>query len=639
MTVRFPAVATLVASLTAIGILWLLDVPRHSGFVVLTEQYLALMIGLATLAGLVTVPLKDNALLRSLDWLLGLACLASWLWLAWNYEAWLLDPVNRGPEKWIPAVIALFGILEATRRHCGAVLALLGVAFIAYGLIGHLAPGIFAAAEMAPARFTLYLYNDTNGVLGLVLRVGATQILGFIVFGAVLNAVGGSQLLTDLAMASMGHRRGGPAKVAILASSLFGTLSGSTVANVMSTGIVTIPMMKRAGFPARYAAAIEAVASNGGQIAPPVMGATAFVIAEFLQVSYADVVLAALLPAIAYYVMLYLQVDRYAAVHGLEGAPRSELPPLGKSLLRSWPLLLPLGVLMYFLFGLGYAPGKAALYAAFVAYGFHLLMAPRGAPRFSLLFEIARTAGKTMVPVLLVCAVAGIIIGTINVTGLGFTLTLALGKIAQVGGVLPLLAVTALIAIILGVGMPTTGVYVVVSVLLAPALVKAGIGLMSAHLFIFYFGLLSMLTPPVAIASYAAASLAQSDMWRTGVTGVQLAVVAYLIPFVFAFNPALLFDGTWEEIIVSCLSVGTGGIILAEVLAWKSAYGGGWKRLAMAIVALFIGGSSALFGAAAPAALVVALAAMPLVWILRRFSAGHVKTAPATTSPQPSSHP
>ncbi|WP_163269071.1 TRAP transporter permease [Chelativorans alearense] len=616
----------LAVPITVIGIAWLLDVPRRLGHVVITEQYLALMIGMAVLVGLVVAPLRGRW--QVLDWLLGLAALASWLWLAWNYEVWLLDPVNRGPEKWVPALLAIVGVVEATRRHCGAVLAALALAFIAYGLFGTYAPGIFEAAEIAPARFLLYLYTDTNGIPGLVLGVGATQILGFIVFGAVLNAVGGSRILTDLAMAAMGHRRGGPAKVAILASSLFGTLSGSTVANVMSTGVVTIPMMKRSGFPARHAAAIEAVASNGGQIAPPVMGATAFVIAEFLQVSYAEVVMAALLPAVAYYLMLYLQVNRYAAVHRLEGAPRAELPPIGASLAKAWPLLLPLGVLIYFLFGLGYAPGKAALYSAFVSYALHVVTQPRKALSLSLLDEILRNAGIILIPVLLVCAIAGIIIGTINVTGLGFALTLALGGIAQLGGVLALLAVTALIAIILGVGMPTTGVYVVVSVLLAPALVKAGIGQMSAHLFIFYFGLLSMLTPPVAIASYAAASLAGSDMWRTGITGMRLAVVAYLIPFVFAFNPALLLAGTWLEIAVSCVSVAAAGVILAEVLAWRGAYGGGWRRVAMGAIALFIGASTAVFGPSTVAAMVATVAGIALVVVTKRIT-----SAPAPVPP------
>lgn len=620
----------LVAPMTLIGVLWLLDAPRYFGQTILTEQYLALMIGLATLAGLVAAPLRGR--LHVLDWVAGLAGLASWLWLAFNYEAWLLDPVNRGPARWAPAVIAIVAMLESARRHCGAVLAALAAGFIAYGLFGAHMPGVFSAADIAPGRFILYLFSDTNGIPGLVLNVGATQILGFIVFGAVLNAVGGSRVLTDLAMALMGHRRGGPAKVAIFASSLFGTLSGSTVANVMTTGVVTIPMMKRSGFPARYAAAIEAVASNGAQIAPPVMGATAFVIAEFLQVAYAEVVLAALLPAVAYYLMLYLQVDRYAAVHGLVGASRSELPATFPVLVQAWPLLLPLGVLMYFLFGLGYAPGKAALYAAGASYALYLVTAPRGARRFGVLLDVAGSAGLTLIPILVVCAVAGIIIGTINITGLGFALTLALGKIAQLGGVMALLLVTAVIAIVLGVGMPTTGVYVVLSVLLAPALVKAGIAEMAAHLFIFYFGLLSMLTPPVAIASYAAASLAESDMWRTGVTALRLAIVAYLVPFVFAFNTALLLDGTWLEIAASCVTVTAAGILLAEVLAWRGAYGGGWRRALMAALAVFIGASSAVFGASSSGGIAITVLAVAVVLVARGFAAGAVRAPQRTTS-------
>lgn len=611
------AARILAVILTATGVLWLLDAPRHLGFVVIGEQYLALIIGLTTLLGMVMSPLNKRFVV--IDWIIGLLCLGSWIWLARNYETWLLDPINRGPEKWIPAVIAIAGVIEGTRRHCGFVLACLAGGFIAYGLFGSVLPGVLSAAELAPARYALYLYNDTNGIPGMVLNVGATQILGFIVFGAVLNAVGGSAVLTDLAMAAMGHRRGGPAKVAILASSLFGTLSGSTVANVMSTGVVTIPMMKRSGFPSRYAAAIEAVASNGGQIAPPVMGATAFVIAEFLQVSYAEVVLAALLPAIAYYVMLYLQVDRYAAVNGIEGEPRETLPKIGKSLIAAWPLIMPLSVLMYFLFGLGYSAGKAALYSAIVAYISYLFLAPKGENRLLTLGKVFVGAGTTMVPVLLVCAVAGIIIGTINITGLGFALTLALGHVAEYGGVFALLAVTALIAIVLGVGMPTTGVYVVVSVLLAPALVRAGIPEMSAHLFILYFGLLSMLTPPVAIASYAAASLAGSDMWRTGVTGVQLAIVAYLIPFAFAFNPALLLDGSVLEIVISCISILAAGMLLAEVLANKRAFGGPAARVLIGIVGLLIGATTAIFPPASIPAIAITLAAAPAAYFLLRL--------------------
>ncbi len=617
----------LVAALSVAGALWLLDLPRHLGMVVITEQYLAVMIGLGCVAGMVTKPLPGRW--QALDWVLGIAALFAWAWLATNYEAWLMDPINRGPEKFIPAIIALVVSVEATRRHCGAILAGLAVVFVGYGLFGSALPGLFSAAPTTPQRFLLYLYADTSGIPGLVLRVGATQILGFVLFGAVLNSVGGSTALTNLALAAMGHKRGGPAKVAVLASSLFGTLSGSTVANVMSTGVVTIPMMKKSGFPARYAAAIEAVASNGGQIAPPVMGATAFIIAEFLQVPYAEVVGAALIPAAAYYLLLYVQIDRYAAANGLEGAPRAELPRLWPSLMAAWPLLLPLGVLMYFLFGLGYAPGKAALFSAIASFALFLVTAPKGANRLGTLWQIIYSTGVTMVPVLLVCAVAGIIIGTINITGLGFALTLALGHIAEAAGILPLLMVTALIAIVLGVGMPTSGVYVVVSVLLAPALVKAGLVPMSAHLFIFYFGLLSMLTPPVAIASYAAASLAGSDMWRTGVTGLRLAIVAYLIPFVFAFNPALLMQGDVLAIGISCVTVLLSGLVLAELLAWQGAFGGRVDvRIAVGAGALFVGASTALLGPVSLGSVAAVLLGLGLV-----FAQYRMRATPALSSP------
>lgn len=615
------------------GILWLLDMPARMGVVLITEQYLAVILGVCVLAGFMTRPLPGHW--RWLDLVIGLAVMASWFWLAWNVQAWLLTAHVRTPDKWVPALIAIVGTIEATRRHCGLVLALLTLAFLAYGFLGWMAPGILEGAYLRPARYLLYIYNDTNGIPGLVLNVGATQILGFIVFGATLNAVGGSDAMTRLAMAAMGHKRGGPAKVAILASSLFGTLSGSTVANVMSTGVVTIPMMKKSGFPPRYAGAIEAVASNGGQIAPPVMGATAFVIAEFLQVSYTEVVIAALLPAIFYYYLLYRQVDRYAAHHGIEGEPRENLPRMRDALRGSWPLLAPLGVLIWFLFVLGYSPGKAALYSAAAALVLHVVTARRGTPRFTVIGDILTSAGVTLVPILLVCAVAGVIIGTINVTGLGFGLTLALGRIAELGGLMALLVTTAGLAIVLGVGMPTTGVYVIVSVLLAPALVRFGVSEMSAHLFILYFGLLSMLTPPVAIASYAAASIANSDMWATGVTGIKLAIMAYLMPFMFALNPALILDGTWQEIAVSALTILTAGYLLAEVLASPRAFGNGALRLGIGILALGIGAITAFVPPSSMAALVAAAVSVPVALLFMRLSGATT----ARHAPIPGDHP
>jgi TRAP transporter 4TM/12TM fusion protein len=621
----------LAAVLPVLGILWMLDAGKWLGQVFITEQYLAVIIGVTVFTGLMTKPLPGR--LWYADLVLGVAACLSWFWLAWNYELWLLEVTNRGPEKWVPALVAILGTLEATRRHCGLVLAALAVSFMAYGLLGWLAPGILEAAYLSPARYLLYIYNDSNGVPGLVLNVVATQILGFIVFGAVLNAVGGSAALTQLALATMGHRRGGPAKVAILASSLFGTLSGSTVANVMSTGVVTIPMMMKSGFAARYAAAIEAVASNGGQIAPPVMGATAFVIAEFLQVAYTDVVIAALLPAVLYYLLLYRQVDRYAVANGLMGESRANLPPFRTSLLKSWPLIAPIGALIWFLFYLGYTPGKAALYSAGAAYVLHILRAPKDILR--IIPQIFVNSGTTLIPILLVGAIAGIVIGTINVTGLGFALTLALGHIAEFGGVFALLAATAVIAIVLGVGMPTTGVYVIVATLLAPALVRHGIEPMSAHLFIFYFGLLSMLTPPVAVASYSAASIAGSDMWKTGITGVRLGFVAYLLPFVFALNPALLLSGSWTAIAVSCVTVIVASFLIAEVLAHRRAYGGGAMRVLVIAGAFVIGASTTVLDPDGLAAIAVALASLPIAWAIFRL----VPSQPALSTPAKESTP
>lgn len=606
------------AALPVLGILWILDLPGRLGLVIITEQYLACVLGIAVLAGFLARPLPGPW--RWLDLAFAVPAMAGWVWLASNYEDWLLTAHLRGPEKWLPALIGIAGAVEATRRNCGTVLAMLALIFMTYGFLGWMAPGLFEGVYLKPARYLLYIYNDSNGIPGLVLNVAANQIMGFIVFGAVLTSVGGSDAMTRLALSLMGHRRGGPAKVAIMASSLFGTLSGSTVANVMSTGVVTIPMMKKAGFPSRYAAAIEAVASNGGQIAPPVMGATAFVIAEFLQVGYSDVVIAAFLPAAFYYYLLYRQVDRFAAAQGIQGEPRESLPHPGSALLGAWPLIAPLGVLIWFLFVLGYSPGKAALYASVAAVVLNGLRAPRRTFSPAFWGDILVTSGRTLIPVVLVSAMAGIVIGTINISGLGFSLTLALGKIAASGGLLALLFATAVLSVLLGVGMPTTGVYVVISVLLAPALVKAGVEQMSAHLFIFYFGLLSMLTPPVAIASYSAASIAGSDMWKTGVTGLKLAITAYLLPFVFALNPALVWHGTWTEIAVSALSILVAGYLLAEVLANRRAYGGPMMRWLAGAAALAIGASTAIFPPATFPAIAIAVGGVPLAFMFTRLA-------------------
>ncbi|NBB84285.1 MAG: TRAP transporter fused permease subunit, partial [Alphaproteobacteria bacterium] len=559
----------LAAAIVVIGVAWLVDLPRRFGIAIIAEEYLGLVAGLTVAAAFLRHPLRGGRP-GVLDALAAAAGLAAWVWMAIHYSDWLLDVANRGPEKWVPATVALVLLVEAVRRGCGTAIAVLVAAIGAYGFVGHLVPGPLQGARIAPSRLVLYLYADSNGVPGIVLGVGASVVLGFIAMGAALRKAGGTEVFTDLALAAMGRFRGGAAKVGILASSIFGTLSGSTVGNVMSTGVVTIPLMKRSGFPPHYAAAVEAVASNGGQLAPPVMGATAFLIAEFLQVSYTEVVLAALVPAAIYYLVLFAQVDAYAVRLGLKGLPPEDRPRAGPTLVRGWPFLLPLGLLIWLLFGLSWAPGKAALAAAGLALVVGAIVGRRlPGPRFWA--DLLAEAGETLLPVLLVCAAAGIVIGTVNITGIGFTLTLILSQLGEAFGIGVLLAVTAVAAVVLGMGMPTAAVYVVLSVLLAPALVRAGVAPMAAHLFIFYFGLLSMITPPVAIASYAAGSLAGSDLWRTGLAGMRLAVAAYLLPFAFVLQPALVLQGGALDAAVAIAGALVAGWLLAQALSGGSA--------------------------------------------------------------------
>jgi TRAP transporter 4TM/12TM fusion protein len=605
------AASILTAATPILGIGWLLDLPQYFGQAITEPQYLCLMAGVATGAGLLIKPYRKET--SAGDLVLAVVAILSWAWAAWNYNDWLIDTASRGFERWVPAVLALALMLEALRKNCGIAIALLVWTCIAYGLLGHLFPGVFETPYTQPTRLVLYLYADSNGVPGLVLDVAASIVLGFILFGKMMEVSGATNFFNGVALATMGHRRGGPAKVAVVASSAFGTISGSTVGNIMSTGIVTIPLMKKSGFPAHYAGAIEAVASNGGQLAPPIMGTTAFLIAEFLQVSYGTVVLAAIVPAALYYLVLFIQVDAYAARHGIHGMKKSELPRIADAFKAGWVYLLPVAYLMYVMFWENYSPGKSALYSAAVLFLLWIART-RHLPTQTEVREMFVGAGKAVVPLFLISGGAGIVIGILNLTGLGFSLALALTHIAQTGGLFAMLLVTAVLSIILGMGMPTAAVYVVLSVILAPALVKVGVPEMAAHLFIFYFGLLSMLTPPVAVASFVAAGLAGADMWRTGIAGVKLASAAYLVPFLFVYNPALLGYGTTTSVTLAVVSAVAGAFLLARAtdpgLGWNTV----GRRIvanAMIVMAIVVGGSTIWFGPTSPivAALVVATAA------------------------------
>ena len=527
------------------------------------------MLAIAIAAGFLLKPLSDDLKPSIIDLVMGFLAIICWGWASLNYVDWLTDLANRGIEKWIPGVIAILLLIEALRRYCGYAITILTIIFIVYGFFGHNLPGIMQGAQVNPTRLVLYFYADTGGVPGLILSIVCSVVFGFLLMGELLKVSGAGQFLTDLSLSLMGHYRGGPAKVSIVASSIFGSISGSTVGNVMSTGVVSIPLMKKTGLPGYFAAAVEAIASNGGQLAPPVMGATAFLIAEFLDIPYVEVVAAAALPAIIYYVILFAQVDLMAKDNNLKGIDRSKLPDFKFLLSKRGLHLFPIVLLIFLMFGIGLQPAKSALISGFAAVICGFFMSDSNINHKDI-NPFMQSVSQTLIPIILIGGAAGIIVGVLNVTGLGFNLTLGLTDIGNQYGLLVMLFLTGIVAIILGMGMPTAAVYIVLSVVLAPAVIEMGVPVLAAHLFIFYFGLLSMITPPVAVASFVAAGIAGSSLWKTSFTAIKLGIAAYLLPFLFVYNDSLLFKGSWVEILNIFFTCLISGLILSHVLRGNS---------------------------------------------------------------------
>ncbi len=605
------------AAIVIVGIGWIADIPRYAGVSLIAAEWIGLLLGIGIAGALLKYPYFKR--FRIVDVLLGFAALGSWLWMSVNYNDWIIDVAGYTAGKFVPGIVAIVLLMEAMRKSAGLPITVLVWLLIAYGLFGYVLPAPVRAEALPPQAFVMYVYADTNGIPGLVMTVVGTLVLAFVLLGRLMEFTGATRFFTDLALAGMGHRRGGPAKVAVVASSIFGSINGTVIGNIMSTGIVTIPLMKKSGFKARFAGAIEAVASNGGQIAPPVMGATAFLIAEFLQLSYVEVVVAALVPALLYYVSLFLQVDAIAARYALHGMDKRDLPSARALFRTGWAFLLPLIVLIYLLFGRGFDPALSALAA--VATLFVLITILRR--RFPRLREIAAMVvggGESMLPLLMIAGGAGVVIGVMNITGLGFSLSIMLSQIGQNAGIFAMLLLTAALSIVLGMGMPTTAIYVVLSVVLAPAIVEMGVAPMAAHLFIFYFGLLSFLTPPVAIASFVAANLAQSGMWRTSFEGVKLAAIAYLLPFLWCFNPALILDGSPLEIVYAIGTALIGALMIARGMQWVRL---GDIRVLVLGFALFaaaiaVGGSTIWFGSDSAINILAGLVGTVLLLVVRK---------------------
>lgn len=605
--------------LVAMTVAWVLKIPDRLGFALITQQVIAIVLGLTVAASFLS-PRNSSPLSGWADLLLAAFGMASWFWLAWNFNDWMLTLAYRTPDMWIPGAIAIVITVEALRRAAGLTITMLVVLMLAYVFLGEMLPGVLQAESAPPTRTILFLYADSSAILGVVLSIIVGLVLPFIIFGKMMELVGGMSFFSDLSLALLGRWRGGPAKGACLASASFGMLSGSTVANILSTGIVTIPLMKRTGFKSHQAAAIEAVASNGGQIMPPVMGATAFIIAEFLQIPYSEVVFAALVPAVIYFLVLFVKIDAIAATENIAGLGADELPSLRDTLKGSWIFFLPLALLIYLLFFASVDPGSSALLTS-VAILVLSLFSRQNRPRLGDVWRSVEGAGRESLPVILIGAGAGVVIGVMNFSGFAFQLTLGLTALAETYGLFIMLLMTALVAIILGMGMPTVAVYVVLVTIVAPTVVDMGVFPLGAHLFLFYFGIMSMIPPPIALGSIVAAQVAGAEIWRTGAFGVRLGISAYLLPFLWVYNPALLLEGTTVEKVILFINIVAAINLLRASMLPKVIPNVADKvsHTALVIIAVFVGGATVWFGTESPISVAFSLLGF-LPFVFGRFS-------------------
>ena len=511
------------------------------------EARLLVYLGVAIAALFILKPARRNGERTRVpfhDWIIAIAGSGVCFYAAWRYEPIFEAMADNPPEAVAIGAIVIVVVAEGLRRTAGNVLFGFLIFFVAFGLFGHYVPGDFQGEEVGFDRLFIYAGLDSNGLVGFPLRVSTTIVITFIYFGTLLGMSGGSRFFTDVSSALMGRYRGGSAKIAVTASSLFGSISGSAVSNVVSTGVITIPLMTRGGYKPHQAGAIEAVASTGGQLMPPMMGAAAFLMAEFLEIAYRTVVLAALIPAVLYYVALFIQADLVAARDGLKAVDRDRIPARWPVFRAGWPYIAPFVVIVVCLFNLNLQPQASALWASVSLLPIGIALGYNG-ERMELAAPVRALAetGSLVVQLIMIGAMAGIVIGVLNITGLSFALTQSLVQFAG-GNLVLILVMAAVISIILGMGMPTLGVYLLVATLVAPAMVEVGISPIAAHLFALYFGMLSMITPPVAIAAFAAATVSESDPMKTATAAVQFGWSAYVVPFMFVVAPELTMQGS-----------------------------------------------------------------------------------------------
>lgn len=629
-------VSILAGALTLVAMVQAAGLPSRLGYSYYTEQFLAVILGLSLaivflVSGRGEKGRADHGVFGLINWGLSALGLTLSLYVAVDYPDLVSGAMSLPWDALIVGVMLFLLVLEGLRRAVGWALVIVVLVIVAYGTIGHLVPGALQTREVEPARLAVYLAFDPNGLLGLTLNVAATVVVAFVFFGQLLLRSGGADFFNDIAMATMGRRRGGAAKISIVASGLFGSISGVVVSNIVATGVVTIRLMVQSGFRRTTAAAVEAVASTGGQIAPPVMGAVAFLMADILQRPYAEIVVAAIIPALLYYVALFVQADLQAAKQRIKPLDLDDIPATRTVMAAGWVFILPFAAIVIALFWFNQRAETAALWGGGAALMIGLTMG-YGKTRMVLrdLWKSAVEAGRSITEIIMISAAAGFIIGVLNVTGLGFAATFALVDLGQ-GSLFLLLFISALVCLVLGMGMPTVGVYLLLAVLIAPSLVQSGVEPIAAHLFIFYLGMMSMVTPPIGIGAFFAAAIAKASPMTTAWESMRFGWTAYIIPFLFVFSPSLLLVGEPGEIVLSVLTAIIGVYaVSAAFVGWLHGPTGLIRRLLVGASGLAlllppgVGGAQTIWINGA------GFAALIVLWLLGRWD--HAETAGALES-------
>jgi TRAP transporter 4TM/12TM fusion protein len=634
------AAGILQALLVAAVVLWVLDVPQQFRLAFYTEQLLAVCLGLSLALAFVTeqpararfdwagttasvglaayiafrylrtgdVPLALYPALaacvlwtlfgsrapvaRTLDWIAAGLSLLICGWIAIFYERLTGEVALMPTEGIVGSAILILLVLEASRRISGLGFVGIILAMAVYIFISPHFSGTFQTRPVAPERLVVYLGLDTNGIISSILQVAVLVVIPFTILGQVLARTGGADFFSDIAMSAMGRYRGGAGKIAVVGSGLFGMISGSAVSNVLAVGIVTIPTMVRSGFTPYRAAAIESVGSTGGQLMPPVMGASAFIMAEFLQVSYGTVCIAAAIPALLYYACLFFHVDLEAARQRIGAAAIADAPGIGEVFRSGWHFLVPIGFLIAALIHpevFHLTPEKVAVVCTVMLLLLSLVFGYRG--RHTTIGQVLKAiveTGRVSLDIILIGAAAGLMVGVMSISGLAFGMTMQLLALSG-DNVFLLLLLIAVLAFLLGIGLPTVSVYILTATLLAPALVKLGVTPMAAHMFVMYNGILSMITPPVAFAAYAAANIARTDGWTTGWVACLVGWSTFLLPFLFVLTPSLLMNGSAPEIVFNLARV-LFGIYLGTAAVVGFALGplSGAMRVLYGVVALAV---------------------------------------------------